>query len=98
MICNFVLVIVGAVVKESACQYRRCRRHGFDPWVRKILWSRKQQLTPVFLPGNLHEQRSLVVYSPWDCKELDMTEHAHVDTLVLVIQNNDSVFLKARLH
>ena len=19
--------------KESTCQYRRCRRHGFDPWV-----------------------------------------------------------------
>ena len=24
--------------KESACQCRRCRRRGFDPWVRKILW------------------------------------------------------------
>ena len=23
---------------------------------------------------NPHEQRSLVGYSPWDCKELDMTE------------------------
>ena len=23
--------------KESTCQYRRCRRHGFSPWVRKIL-------------------------------------------------------------
>jgi len=22
--------------KESACYYRRCRRHGFDPWVEKI--------------------------------------------------------------
>ena len=26
--------------KESACQ---CRRHKFDPWVRKILWRRKWQ-------------------------------------------------------
>ena len=24
---------------------------------------------------NPHGQRSLVGYSPWDCKELDMTEH-----------------------
>ena len=22
--------------KESACQFKRCRRRGFDPWVRKI--------------------------------------------------------------
>ena len=25
-------------------------------------------------PGNSHGQRNLVGYSPWDCKELDMTE------------------------
>ena len=29
--------------------------------------------TPVFLPGKFHGQRSLVGYSPWGCKELDMT-------------------------
>ena len=34
--------------KESACQ---CRRHQFNPWVRKIPWRRKWQPTPVFLPG-----------------------------------------------
>ena len=28
----------------------------------------------VFLPGKLHGQRSLVGYSPWGHKELDMTE------------------------
>ena len=28
--------------------------------------------------GNPHEQRSLVGYRPWDCKESDMTEHAHI--------------------
>ena len=26
-------------------------RLGFDPWVRKIPWSRAWQPTPVFLPG-----------------------------------------------
>ena len=30
---------------------------------------------PIFLPGKSHGQRSLVGYSPWDCKKLDMTEH-----------------------
>ena len=30
--------------------------------------------TPVLLPGRSHGQRSLVDYSPRDCKELDTTE------------------------
>ena len=48
----------------------RCRRHGFDPWVGKILWRRKWQPTPVFLPGKFHGQRSLVGYSPSGCKRV----------------------------
>ena len=36
---------------QSVClQYGR---HGFDPWVGKIPWRRKWQLTPVFLPGKI---------------------------------------------
>ena len=30
--------------------------------------------TPVFLPGKFREQRSLTGYSPWCCKELNITE------------------------
>ena len=36
-------------------------------------WRRKWQPTPKYLPGQFHGQRSLVGYSPWDCKELDTT-------------------------
>ena len=43
--------------------------------VRKILWRRKWQTTPVFLPVKSHRQRSLVCYSPKGCTESDMTEH-----------------------
>ena len=50
--------------KESASQCSRCRRLGFNPWVRKTLWSRKWQPTPIFLPGKFHGQRKLVGYSP----------------------------------
>ena len=32
-------------------------------------------LTPVFLPGKPHGQRSLEGYSPQGCKELDIAEH-----------------------
>jgi len=55
--------------KESACRYRR---RGFSPWVGKIPW-RRWQLTPIFLPGKPHQQRSLVGYSPWGHKETDKT-------------------------
>ena len=60
--------------KEPACQCRRHERHKLDPWVRKIPWSRKWQLIPVFLPGKFHGQRSMAGYHTWGCKELDMTE------------------------
>ena len=36
-------------------------------------WRKKQQPSPVFLPGKSHGQRSLVGYSPWGRKELDVT-------------------------
>ena len=51
--------------KESACQ---CRRHRLDIWVRKVLWRRKWQPTPVFLPGEFYGQRSMAEYSPWHVK------------------------------
>ena len=41
-----------------------------DPWVGKIHWRRARQLTPVFLSGKSHGQRSLVDYSPWDSKRV----------------------------
>ena len=41
------------------------RRWRFNPWVGKIPWRRKWQLTPVLLPGRSHRQRSLAGYSPW---------------------------------
>ena len=33
--------------------------HGFSLWVRKIPWRRTRQLTPAFLPGESHGQRSV---------------------------------------
>ena len=59
--------------KDPSCQGRRHERCGFNPWVRKIPWSRKWQPGPVFLHGESHGQRSLVGYSPWSRKELDMS-------------------------
>ena len=38
-------------------------------------------LHPVFLPGEFHGQKSLVGYSPWGHKELDMTERLTLSAL-----------------
>ena len=65
--------------KESSSQ---SRRHGFDPRIWKITWRKKWQPTPVFLPVS-HGQRSLTGYSPWGCRELDMTEQ---------LNNSNNVF------
>ena len=64
----------GTVVKESACQ---CRRHGFDPWVRKIPWRRKWQSTSVFLPGKFPGRRSLGGHSPWGSQKSQTRLSAH---------------------
>jgi hypothetical protein len=52
----------------------QCRRPGFNPRVRKILWRRAWQTTPVFLPGELYGQRNLAGYNPMHLTELDTTE------------------------
>ena len=67
--------VVAQMVKDCL----KCGRPMFDPWVGKIPWRRKWQPTPVFLPGESHRQRSLVVYGPWGCKELNTTEWLTLD-------------------
>ena len=63
----------------------RCRRPGFNPWVRKIPWRREWQSTPVFLPGEFHGQRSLMGYKPGVVKSptrlSDSHFHFHICTL-----------------
>ena len=83
--CRIVAIYFpgGSAEKNPPAMQEMYRRHGFDPWVGKIPWRRKRQHIPVFLPGKFHGQRSLAGYSPWDCKELDTTEHAHTHNLVL---------------
>ena len=64
----------GAGGKEPTCQWRRCKRPGFNPWVGKIPWRRAWQPTPGFLLGESHGQGSLAGYSPWGQRESDTTE------------------------
>ena len=73
----------GVSGEEPICQCRRCKRHGFNPWVGKILWRRKWQPTALFLPGKSHRQKSLVGCSIWGLKcqaGLERTQHRGSDS------------------
>ena len=49
-----------------------------ETWVGSLDWEgpleKRMAPTPVFLPGKFHGRRSLVGYSQWGRKELDITE------------------------
>ena len=66
----------GSDGKESACD-------AGD--IDLIPWRKEWLPTPVFLPGESHGQRSLVGYSPWGCKESDVTERLTLSPCCLVI-------------
>ena len=51
--------------KETACQYRKHKRYGFDPWVGKILWRRAWQTTPGLLPENPVDRRACKILRFW---------------------------------
>ena len=72
---NIHRYIAGASGKESTCQCRRHKRHGFSPWVRKIPLEKETATHYSILawripwteePGGLH-----------GVAESDMTEHIH---------------------
>ena len=67
----------------------QCRKPGFDPQVGKIPWRRKQHLTPVFLPGEFHRQRSWAGYSSWDLRELDTAMQLTFTFIVKVTVKNN---------
>ena len=57
---------------------------------------RAWQPTPGFLPGESSGQRSLAGYSPWGCKELDMTERlstAHIIIIYIYIKHGLPLWL-----
>ena len=67
--------IVGALGLPLWLSWKRshlqCGKPGLNLWVGKIPWRRERLPNPVFWPGEFH---GLYIYSPWGCKESDMTE------------------------
>ena len=60
----------GSDCKESACNRGDL---GLIPQLGRFL-EKGRLPTPVFLPGEFHEQKSLAGYSPWSHKESDTAE------------------------
>ena len=55
--------------KEPACQYRRCRRCGFDLYVGKIPLEEGMATHSSFLAWRISWTEDLAGYSSWVCKE-----------------------------
>ena len=100
--CGYLLLMDfthGSVANESTCQCKRHKRCGFDPWVRKICWSRKWQPTPVFLRGKFHGQHILTGYMSVDLQRVGLewaTEQAWTFYLVWLL-GSQMVFLNVNV-
>ena len=78
-----VSLIVQRVKNPSALQ--ETQEFWFHLWVRKIPWRRPQQLTPVFLLGKSHGQRSQAGYTQQGHKESDTTEQLFLSLVQLFV-------------
>ena len=90
-----VLVQIASLWLRWKRIYLQCGRPRFDPWVGKIPWRKEWQPTPVFLPGESHEQRSLLCYRLWGHKDLNTTEQLTVHGVKSIV--NYSFFLSLSL-
>ena len=72
------------MVKNLPANEGRRKRRRFDPWVKKIPWSRKWQPGPVFLPGKFHD-RDAGQATAHGIAESDTTEHKPLILVMLVM-------------
>ena len=82
----------GSEGKASACNAGDL---GSIPGLGKIPW-RRERLPPVFWPGEFHG-----LYSPWGCKESDMTEQLslsffHLRLIFLMNHFANNIMAKGR--
>ena len=73
--CSWASLVAQLVKNPSAMQETWAQFLGREDPLEKGMAT-----TPVFLPGEVHGQRSLVGYSPRGCEESDMTERLTPNT------------------
>ena len=77
--------------KESACNTGDARDMGSILGSGRSPWRSKWQPIPAFLPEKLHGQRSLIGYSPWIRKVLDLTERLNTKHKLLEKEKECSI-------
>ena len=75
----FILIILKWAFLVAQMQ---CRKHGFNLWVKKIPWRKEWEF---------HGQSSVVGYSPWSCKESDVTEQLTYTHTILKLHKNKDI-------
>ena len=65
---------------------------------KRILWRRKWQPTPLFLPGESHGQGSLEGYSPRGLKESDTSEPLSLPLHGMIFNSKLTVIIKFSLN
>ena len=95
---EFHLLVLSSL-RACGCQWLRTHlpvQETEEMWVRSLGWGdpleKMRQPTPVFLPGESHEQRRLAGKKPLGFKELDMTEASQHRTLQTSLQFLSSSF------
>ena len=76
---------VALVIKNLTASAGDMRDMSSIPGSGRSSGGRHGNPTPVSLPGESYEQRILAGYSPWCCKELDMTETTEHSTVTFHI-------------
>ena len=69
-----------SVIKNLSANAGDMGDMGSIPGLGRSPGGEKWPPTSIFLPGKSHEQRSLVGYRPWGCKESGMTEQLSTHT------------------
>ena len=64
----------GSVVKNPPANAGDTGDVAYIPASGRSPGGKNGKTSPVFLPGESHEQNSLAGCSPWSCKELDITK------------------------
>ena len=88
----YILVRTSLVAQRQRI-FQKCRRHGFDPWVRKFPWRKKWQHTLVFLPGNPMDRGVWWATVHGVTKESDLTTKQQHTSVSIVIHQQIKIYV-----
>ena len=92
----------GTSSKEPACQYRRHKKFGFDPWVRSMPWKRSCNPLQYFCLETPKDRRTWraavhrVTKSRAWLKQL--STHAHMRKQTSLLEANKNEYLEMYIH